>query len=105
MKPMLNFTPSMTHPFLKFAENAHIVNQMVLQLIDELRMGLSEEEMIQNQKQTNRLYYQEQKNVMTCYCIMLHIQCLAYMSDNNEQYNHFINEWKSLCSNHCCAVH
>ena len=93
---MLNLTPSMTHPFLKFAENAHIVNQMVLQLIDELRRGLSEEEMIQSRKQTNRLFTQKQKNVMTCYCIMLHIQCLAYNSDNYELYDHFINEWKSM---------
>ena len=93
---MLNFTPSMTHPFLKFAENAHFVNQMVLQLIDELRKGLSEEDMIQNQKQTNRLFTQKQKNVMTCYCIMLHVQCLANMSDNHELYDHFISEWKNM---------
>ena len=102
---MLNFTPSMTHPFLKFAENAHIANRKVLQLIDDLRNGLSEEELIQSQKQTNRLFTQKQKNVMTCYCIMLHIQCLAYMSDHRKLYDHFINEWKSLYSNDCCAVH
>ena len=95
---MFNFTPSMTHPFLRYAENAHIVNQKVLRLIDDLRQGLSEEDQIQSPEQKNRLYAQKQKNVMTCYCIMLYVQCLAYLSDNGNSYNRFINDWDSTCN-------
>ena len=95
---MFNFTPSMTHPFLRYAENAHIGNQKVLRLIDDLRQGLSEDDQIQSPEQKNRLYAQMQKNVMTCYCIMLYVQCLAYLSDNGNPYNRFINDWDSTCN-------
>ena len=92
---MFNFTPSMTHPFLRYAENAHIVNQKVLRLIDDLRKGLSEENQIQSQEQKNRLYAQKQKNVLTCYCIMLYIQCLANLSANDNPYDRFIDDWNN----------
>lgn len=95
MKQMFNFTPSMTHPFLRYAENAHVGNQKVLRLIDDLRQGLSEENQIQSQEQKNRLYAQKQKNVMTCYCIMLYIQCLANLSTDNNSYNRFIDDWNN----------
>ena len=77
---MFNFTPNMTHPFLRYAENAHIGNQKVLRLIDDLRHGLSEEDQIQSLEQKNRLYTQKQKNVMTCYCIMLYIHPMSGQS-------------------------
>ena len=95
MEQMLNFTANMTHPFLKYAENAHLNNQKVLQLIDDLRNGLSEEDVIQSQKEPYRLISQKQKNVMTCYCIMIYIQYLAYFSDNPKLYDRFINNWTS----------
>lgn len=95
MKQMFNFTPSMTHPFLRYAENAHVGNQQVLRLIDDLRQGLSEEDQIQSQEQKNRLYAQKQKNVMTCYCIMLYIQCLANLSANSNPYDRFIDNWNN----------
>ena len=92
---MFNFTPSMTHPFLRYAENAHIANKKVLRLIDDLRQGLSEEDMIQSPEQKNRLFAQKQKNVMTCYCIMLYVQCLAYYSTNDNPYDRFLNNWNN----------
>ena len=95
MKQMLNFTPNMTRPFLRYAENAHIGNQKVLRLIDELRQGLSDEDMIQSPEQKNRLLAQKQKNVMTCYCIMLYVECLANFSANNNPYDRFINNWNN----------
>lgn len=90
---MFNFNPSMTHPFLKYAENTPISNEKVLLLIDDLRQGLSEEDMLKTQDETNRLYSQMHKNVLTCYCIMLHIQCLADISDDRELYDRFIHDW------------
>lgn len=98
MNQLLNFIPSMTRPFLRFAESAHICNQKVLRLIDDLRQGLSEEDMIQSQDQTIRLYSQRQKNVMTCYCIMLYVQCLANFSAKGNLYDRFINDWSSNCN-------
>ena len=95
MKQMLNFTPNMTRPFLRYAENAHIGNQKVLRLIDDLRQGLSDEDMIQSPEQKNRLFAQKQKNVMTCYCIMLYVECLANLSANNNPYDRFINNWNN----------
>ena len=97
MKQMFNFTPNMTHPFLRYAENAHIGNQKVLRLIDDLRQGLSEEDMIQSPEQKNRQFAQKQKNVMTCYCIMLYVQCLANLSAKGDLYDRFINDWNSNC--------
>ena len=98
MKQMLNFTPNMTRPFLRYTENAHIGNQKVLRLIDELRQGLSDEDMIQSPEQKNRLLAQKQKNVMTCYCIMLYVECLANFSANNNPYDRFINNWINVSS-------
>ena len=92
---MFNFTPNMTRPFLRYAENAHIGNQKVLRLIDDLRQGLSDEDMIQSPEQKNRLLAQKQKNVMTCYCIMLYVECLANFSANNNPYDRFINNWNN----------
>lgn len=102
MKQMFNFTTSMTHPFLKYAENAHLTNRKVIQLIDDLRNGLSEEDAIQSQKEPYRLSAQKQKNIMTCYCIMLYIQCLAYFSDEHERYDRFINNWKGIIPHPSC---
>ena len=100
MKQMFDLSPSMTHPFLKYAESAQIDNEKVLRLIDELRAGLSEEDSLQRQDPRNRLYFQKQKNVMTCYCILLHVLCLADLSDNREPYDCFIDGWNNNTNYH-----
>ena len=89
------FNTSMTHSFLRYAESTHIKNEKVQLLIDDLRRGLLVEDHLQNQD-TLKLNSQKQKNVMLCYCIMLHVQCLADISDNCEFYNSFINDWNLL---------
>lgn len=96
MEQLFTFNPSMTHPFLTYAENTQISNVKVLQLIDELRKGLSEEDNLQEVNQECKLYSQKQKNVMTCYCILLYIQCLAYISVEHELYDLFLNNWIAI---------
>lgn len=90
------FNTSMTHSFLRYAENTHIMNEKVQVLIDDLRKGLREEDQLQGQTPTNKLNSQKQKNVMLCYCIMLHVQCLADICDNHELYDQFIDDWHLL---------
>lgn len=98
MNQMFDFSPSTTVPFLRYAENAHFVNEKVLHLIEDLRAGLSEEKQLQEKEQQpdRRLYFQRQKNIMTCYCILLHVQCLADLSENDEQYVRFLDGWNSV---------
>lgn len=93
---MFDFSPNTTHTFLEYAENAHLSNEKVLQLIDDLRDGLSREETLQSCDHAYRLYTQKQKNVMTCYCIMLHVLCLADLSEDREQYDQFLGGWNTF---------
>lgn len=96
MNQTFYFNARMTHTFLRYAENSHIGNKKVLLLIDNLRKGLSEEEKLKEQGQTDKLYSSIRKNVKTCSCIMLHVQCLADISDNHEPYDRFINDWSNI---------
>jgi len=84
---------SMMHTFLKYVEHMHFRDQKVLLLIDNLEKGLSEEEKLQKQGQTDKLKFRVCKNIKTCYCIMLHVQCLMDISDDCQQYANFINNW------------
>ena len=90
------FNARMTHSFLRYAENTHISNQKVLVLIDNLRKGLSEEDMLQKQGLTEKLNFCIRKNVRTCSCIILHVQCLADISDDSEPYDRFMNGWNTI---------
>ncbi len=90
------FNTSMTHSFLRYAENTHIMNEKVQVLIDDLRKGLREEDQLQ--AQYGKLNSQKQKNVLICQCIMLHVQCLADISDDSEPYDRFMNGWNSIAA-------
>ncbi len=92
------FNPSMVHTFLRYAEGTKVSNQRVLLLIDDLRRGLSEEDQLNGQTQYYRWNSQKQKNVMICQCIMLHIQCLADISDDREPYDRFVNGWNRIAA-------
>lgn len=98
MNQISHFDVSMTHSFLSYAESMPVSNQKVQVLIDDLRKGLIEEKMLEGQDEKNRLFSQRQKNVLLCQCILLHVQCLADVSDNNEQYNRFINDWNDIAA-------
>lgn len=89
------FNARMTHSFLRYAENTHISNQKVLVLIDNLRKGLSEEDMLQKQGDTDKLHFAVRKNVKTCCCIMLHVQCLADLAEDSTPYDRFIQDWSN----------
>lgn len=90
------FNTSVTHSFLRYAENTHIMNEKVQVLIDDLRKGLREEDQLQ--AQYGKLNSQKQKNVLICQCIMLHVQCLADISDDSEPYDRFMNGWNSIAA-------
>lgn len=92
------FNPSMTHTFLRYAEKTMVTNQKVLLLIDDLRRGLSEEDQLNGQNQYYKWKSQKQKNVLICQCIMLHIQCLADISDDSEPYDRFVNGWNRIAA-------
>ena len=49
MNPSFIFYPDMTHTFLSYAEKTNVSNQKVLLLIDDLRRGLSEEDLLKKQ--------------------------------------------------------
>lgn len=51
MHQSFNFTPSMAHTFLRYAEEIKVSNQKVLLLIDDLKKGLSEEDHLKGQAQ------------------------------------------------------
>lgn len=93
MEQSLLINEGMTHSFLRYAENTHISNQKVLLLIDNLRKGISEEDMLKEQGFYDELRSQVRANVKTCCCIMLHVACLMDTRDDNEQYVNFINNW------------
>ena len=88
----------MTHTFLSYAVNMPISNQKVLQLIDDLRLGLTEEDALQSQGQAEQLELRMNENVKVCGRIMLHVQCLMDISDDREQYVNFFNSWKQYCA-------
>ena len=88
----------MAHTFLRYAEETKVSNQKVLLLIDDLRRGLSVEDQLKGRSQYNKWNSQKQKNVLTCECIMLHIQTLADISDDSEPYERFINGWNRIAA-------
>ena len=92
------FSPSMTHTFLRYAEHTNINNQKISLLISDLRRGLSVEDQLLGQSQYYKWKSQKQKNVLICQCIMLHIQCLADISDDSEPYDRFMNGWNSIAA-------
>lgn len=98
MHQSFTFNPSMTHTFLRYAEKTMVTNQKVLLLIDDLRRGLSVEDQLLGQSQYYKWKSQKQKNVLICQCIMLHIQCLADISDDSEPYDRFVNGWNRIAA-------
>ena len=90
------FNAKMTHTFLKYAESVHFSNQKVQSLIDDLRKGLSEVEKLHQQGQMEKMSSSIRKNVKLCSCIMLHVQCLADISDDSALYDRFINGWSNI---------
>lgn len=99
MNQTFYFTARMTHAFLRYAESVHLGNQKVLLLIDNLRKGLTEEEMLLEQGYTEKLKLSIRKNVRTCGCIMLHVQCLGDLAENHEPYDRFLNGWSKITAN------
>ena len=98
MYQSFHFNSNMTHTFLRYEEKTNISNQRVLLLIDDLRKGLSEEDLLKGQAQYSKLNSQKQKNVLICQCIILHVQCLADISDDSEPYDRFMNGWNSIAA-------
>lgn len=98
MDQTFNFNARMTHAFLRYAENTHIGNQKVLMLIDSLRKGLSEEEVLKKQGLTEKLKVMIRKNIRTCGCIMLHVQCLADLAEDSTPYDRFVNGWSCIAA-------
>lgn len=98
MHQSFNFTPSMAHTFLRYAEEIKVSNQKVLLLIDDLKKGLSEEDQLKGQAQYYKWNSQKQKNVLICQCIMIRIQCLADISYNSEPYQRFMNGWNLIAA-------
>ena len=98
MNPSFIFYPDMTHTFLSYAEKTNVSNQKVLLLIDNLRRGLSEEDLLKKQAKYIKWNFQKQKNLLTCQCIMIRIQCLANLSAKGNLYGHFINDWNLIAA-------
>ena len=98
MYQSFSFNSSMTHAFLRYAEKATVINQRILLLIDDLRKGLSMEDLLQVQDQRSKWHSQKQKNVLICQSIMLHIQCLADISDDSEPYEIFMKVWNDIAA-------
>ena len=98
MYQSFHFNSNMTHTFLRYAEKTNISNQKVLLLIDDLRKGLSEEDMLKGQAQYSKLNSQKQMNVLICQCIILHVQCLADISDDSEPYDRFMTGWNLIAA-------
>ena len=98
MHQSFNFTPSMAHTFLRYAEETKVSNQKVLLLIDDLKKGLSEEDHLKGLAQYYKWNSQKQKNVLICQCIMIRIQCLADISHDTEPYQRFMNDWNLIAA-------
>ena len=86
----------MTHTFLRYSEHTSINNQKIRLLISDLRKGLSEEDLLKGQAQYSKLNSQKQKTVRICQCIILHVQCLADISDDSTPYDCFMNGWNNI---------
>lgn len=84
----------MTHSFLRYAESMPMGNQKVQVLIDDLRKGLSEEDLLQQQEQDEKLRQRIGLNIKICYCIMFHVACQRDIHQDDMQYVNFINNWQ-----------
>ena len=69
MDQTLYFNDSMTQTFLRYAEHTHISNQKVLLLIDNLKKGLSEENILKGKGQIDKLRKVISQNI-TASCFM-----------------------------------
>lgn len=98
MDQTLYFNDSMTQTFLRYAEHTHISNQKVLLLIDNLKKGLSEENILKGKGQIDKLRKVISQNIRTCYCIMLHVQILADLAEDSTPYDRFVNGWLSIAA-------
>ena len=96
MEQTFYFNAEMTRTFLRYAEATQISNQKVLLLIDDLRKGLSVEEMLEKQGSMKQLHASISQNVRTCYRIMFHVLFLADLADDRSPYDRFMNGWNTI---------